>query len=120
MANDLDRVKNVAVSFTAVEEGEEFAAEVEGGWVRKSAPCDGFVVTDKSGHSFFVPRILVFGEGKKVQKKLCSVQGCSSFAAPGGLCLACQSLVNGEGLEDTASQAWRNVKACADRRKKPR
>lgn len=48
---------NVARYFQRVEEGDPISVEVQGGWVRRPAPCAGTVLETVGGLSFFLPEM---------------------------------------------------------------
>ena len=48
--------RNVAVKKTPVTKGQAISVQVEQcGFVRKLAPCDGFLYEDRNGNEIFVP-----------------------------------------------------------------
>ena len=62
MANSptaLDRIRNVAIEVRKIAKGEEFQAEVEGGWSRKVSPIAGYLLSDRLGRTMFMPAILM-------------------------------------------------------------
>jgi hypothetical protein len=49
-----DPVRNEVWAAHQVNEGEDYSAEVEGGFSIKKAPCNGFVLQCRSGYTAFV------------------------------------------------------------------
>lgn len=46
---------NVGNVTQVVKKGDLISIEVQGGFVRKAAPCSGWVVEDRNGTTMFVP-----------------------------------------------------------------
>jgi hypothetical protein len=116
---------NIATDVRVVEEADELSVEVEGGWIRGTAPTGGLTVKGRSGYDIYVPQALLASEEiaalmQTVTVSKCVVRGCVSKPdSVGGLCASCWAFVCGdEGGE--SSQAYRNAVLAAKRRKTSR
>ena len=47
---------NVGLIIQRVKKGDPISIEVEGGFVRKPAPCAGLIVEDRNKNTMFVPK----------------------------------------------------------------